>query len=170
MVRPGYFAGVLTVGEKGPTAIFDFMPFVDKITILPYMGSETDVLREDLLSRAGGTKTEVIEISGLDVPRRMVLMLTTGRGDLALGDYNVLRFSAAQVKGIKTKVIPTSIAGFGAVVLVTRKNKKGFEDLERNIASWFKAAREDGRLKAILSKYNLTDWEILEPRYSTTAP
>lgn len=164
------FAGVLTVRDKGPAAIFDFTPFANKITILSYMGPETDTLLEDLLNQAGGTKTEVIEISGLDVPRRMVLMLTTGRGDLAFGDYNVLRFSAAQVKGVKTKVIPTSNVGFGAVVLVTRKNKKGFENFEANIASWFQTARKDGRLKAILNKYNLTDWEILEPRYSTTAP
>lgn len=158
------YAGALTMGKNHLESLYDLSDLAGKTIIFSYMGPETDNFREGVQNEMpGGKKTELVEISGADISDRMILMMKTKRGDVALGDFNVLRYSAAKTKDAQVKVIPASFAGFGAVVMFSRKNKKGIQKLDKDIADWFESARKNGRLKQILKKYNLMDWENLLP-------
>ncbi|MBS1969720.1 MAG: transporter substrate-binding domain-containing protein [Bdellovibrionales bacterium] len=158
------YAGALTMGKTRLESLYDLSDLAGKTIIFSYMGPETDDFRESVQDETqSGKKTELVEISGADISQRMILMMKTKRADVALGDFNVLRYSAAQTKGTLVHVIPASFAGFGSVVMFSKKNKAGFRKLDKEVAEWFENARKSGRLKQILKKYNLMDWENLLP-------
>lgn len=158
------YAGALTMGKTRLESLYDLSDLSGKTIIFSYMGPDTEDLRESVQDETQtGKKTELVEISGTDISQRMILMMKTKRGDVALGDFNVLRYSAAQTKDGQAHVIPASFAGFGSVVMFSKKKKKGFHKLDKEITEWFENARKSGRLKQILKKYNLMDWENLLP-------
>lgn len=156
------YAGALTVG-KTMESISDLSELAGKTIIMSYMGPETESFRETVVSESSGKKTEIVEVNGSDIAQRMMLMMKSKRADVALGDYYILRYAALKNKAEKAHVIPASFAGFGALVLLSRKNKPGIKQLDKDIAEWFESARRSGRLKKILKKYNLEDWEPLLP-------
>jgi ribose transport system substrate-binding protein len=158
------YAGVLTMGKNPLESFYDLSDLAGKTIVFSYMGPETDNFRESVQKElSGGKKTELVEISGADISDRMIMMMKSQRADVALGDFNVLRYSAAKTKDSQVKVIPASFAGFGSVVMFTRKNKKDLPKFNREITEWFEGSRKSGRLKQILKKYNLMDWENLLP-------
>lgn len=154
------YAGALTLSPE-LEALYDLSELRGKSILLSYLGPETDRLRDEVLEEAGGKKTELIDVSGADIPQRMMLMMANHRADIALGDYNTLRFSMTKNKTSQINLIPTSLIGFSVVQLVTRKNKKTFEEFNEDVRAWFQDARKNGRLDEILKKYNLSDWANL---------
>lgn len=160
------YAGAMTVGPGGFESLYDFADLAGKSLLVSYMGPETDKFREAIEQAAAGKKTEIVEVNGTNIAKRMMLMMSSKRADVAIGDYNVLRYAAAlQAKGPQNKmnVIPSSLAGFGAVVALSRKEKPGLKKFDKDVSDWFEDARRSGRLNKILKKYNLTDWENLLP-------
>lgn len=156
-------AGALTIGKTTMESLADLSELAGKTIVMSYMGPETESFRETVVSESSGKKTEIVEVNGTDIAQRMMLMMKSKRADVALGDYYILRYAALKNKGEKAHVIPASFAGFGALVLLSRKNKPGLKELDKDIAEWFEGARRSGRLKKILKKYNLEDWEPLLP-------
>ncbi len=158
------YVGALTMGPVRLESLYDLKELSGKTIIFSYMGPGTEDFRESVQDETqAGRKTQLVEISGADISRRMMLMMKTKRGDVALGDFNVLRYCAAQTKDTEVYVIPASFVGFGSVVMFSKKHKKGFHKLDKEVAEWFESARKSGRLKEILKKYNLMDWENLLP-------
>lgn len=156
-------AGALTVGKTTMESLSDLSELAGKTIVMSYMGPETESFRETVVAESSGKKTEIVEVNGSDIAQRMMLMMKSKRADIALGDYYILRYAALKNKGEKAHVIPASFAGFGALVLLSRKNKPGIKQFDKDLADWFESARRSGRLKKILKKYNLEDWEPLLP-------
>lgn len=159
------YAGVLTIGKKRMDSLADLSALSGKTVVMSYMGPGTETFRDLVIAEGGSKKPEILEVVGSDFINRMMLMMKNQRADVALGDYYILRYAAAQSKekGEPIHVIPASFAGFGAEVLFTRRNKPGFKKFDQDVREWFEGARKTGRLKKILKKYNLEDWEVLLP-------
>jgi ribose transport system substrate-binding protein len=101
------------------------------------------------------------KLSGSDVVQRMFKIVAQKRMDVALGDYNVLRYYLIREKGQQFALHPTSITGFSFLVLVGLKKNPQVEILGEGLTEWLAQARSNGRLGQILGRYNLTDWNML---------
>lgn len=154
------FAGALTTLPEDEV-IIDFEDLIGKSVLITYMGPETDNLRVGLTGKAEGTKTEIVEISGYDITERMMLMMNDQRAQVALGDYNILRYSLLKAKNKNIRLVATSLTGFSSIVLATWKGHKDFALVDRQVKTWFQKARKNGELQKMLKKYNLEDWQTL---------
>ncbi|UYL08252.1 substrate-binding domain-containing protein [Bdellovibrio sp. SKB1291214] len=101
------------------------------------------------------------KLSGSDVVQRMFRIVAQKRMDVALGDYNVLRYYLLREKGQQFALHPTSITGFSFLVLVGLKKNPQVSLLGDGLTDWLAHARSNGRLAQILGRYNLTDWNML---------
>lgn len=110
---------------------------------------------------SGGSSSKVIKLTGSDVVDRMVKMLTDRRVDLALGDYNLLSYSMGRKTGVNLKLVPTSVAGFSSLVMVSVPKEPEFGSVPQHLNNWFLRARSTGELEKILGRYSLKDWHLL---------
>jgi ribose transport system substrate-binding protein len=108
----------------------------------------------------GGVPTNATKLSGFDAVDRMVNMIGDRRADIALGDFNVLRYSLARKPNASLQLLPTSLTGFNWLVLVTLDKKPEIEYLANYLEHWFTEARAHGDLERILDKYSLKDWRV----------
>jgi ribose transport system substrate-binding protein len=106
------------------------------------------------------TGHKINKLSGSDVVERMFRIVAQKRMDVALGDYNVLRYYQVRDKGQFT-LYPTSITGFSFLVLVGLKKNPQVNLLGDGLNDWFVQSRKNSHLQEILGRYNLTDWSIL---------
>ncbi|UYL08251.1 substrate-binding domain-containing protein [Bdellovibrio sp. SKB1291214] len=106
------------------------------------------------------TGHKINKLSGSDVVERMFRIVAQKRMDVALGDYNVLRYYQVRDKGQFT-LYPTSITGFSFLVLVGLKKNPQVNLLGDGLNDWFVQSRKNTHLQEILGRYNLTDWSIL---------
>lgn len=114
------------------------------------------------LSEADFATLKLNKITGADVADRMIRSILEHRADIALGDYNVLRYSMAdQQSEPQLKLLPTSLTGFSFLVLVGLPRNNQVRVLGDGLEKWFAGARRSAHLESILRKYNLTDWDIL---------
>ncbi|WP_081112212.1 substrate-binding domain-containing protein [Bdellovibrio bacteriovorus] len=141
-------------------------------------GSKDSLIDEDLLrtkkvvfadmgTYAGGPHLEIpaarsLKVTGADVADRMIKMIGDRRVEIALGDYNVLRYSLIKKPRAELQLLPTSLTGFNSVVLVGSPRESHFGYLPEYLDAWFLRARQDGSLEKILNKYNLKDWKVFE--------
>ncbi|MBV2169782.1 MAG: substrate-binding domain-containing protein [Bdellovibrio sp.] len=150
--------GVSYTGALLPSAdkesIIDEESFRNKKVIFGDMATDPE-LKVDLGNAVRGTK-----LTGADVSERMIKMIGDGRASLALGDYNVLRYSLMKDANPSLRLTATSLTGFNSLVLVGTPKQPEFGYLPKNLDDWFREARIDGTLKKILEKYNLQDWDI----------
>lgn len=101
------------------------------------------------------------KLTGADVADRMIRVMLDHRADVALGDYNVLRYSMAAQKVDQLKLVPTSLTGFSFLVLVGLPKNNNVRLLGDGLEQWFAESRKNAHLESILKKYNLVDWDIL---------
>ncbi len=87
-------------------------------------------------------------------------MLNDRRAQIALADYNVLQYYTLKRQGLVLKLVPTSLAGFSFLTLVSTNKDSDFGNLSMFLEDWMIQARKSGRLEKILAKYNLNDWEV----------
>lgn len=113
----------------------------------------------EFLSESRSSK--VIKLTGSDVVDRMVKMLTDRRVDMALGDYNLLSYSMGRKSGVSLKLVPTSVAGFSSLVMVSVPKEPEFGSVPQHLNNWFMRARSSGELEKILGRYSLKDWHLL---------
>ncbi|QDK37853.1 sugar ABC transporter substrate-binding protein [Bdellovibrio sp. NC01] len=110
-------------------------------------------------------RMEIVErgnrLTGVDVADRMIKMMKEQRADVALGDYNVLRYELTE-KDATLKLQPTAMTGFSFFVLAGLQKNPQVEYLGDRINEWFMNSRDNGRLEGILKKYNLSDWRALD--------
>ncbi|MEN0057257.1 MAG: transporter substrate-binding domain-containing protein, partial [Bdellovibrio sp.] len=103
---------------------------------------------------------KAIRLTGSDVSERMIKMIGEGRGDLALGDYNVLRYSLTTKELSSLRLLATSLTGFNSLVLVSHPKEPEFGAVPLILQEWFARNRKNGKLKAILDRYNVPDWAL----------
>lgn len=102
------------------------------------------------------------KLTGADVADRMIRVMLDRRADVALGDYNVLRYSMAAAQKVEQlKLVPTSLTGFSFLVLVGLPKNAQVRLLGDGLEQWFAESRKNAHLESILQKYNLVDWDIL---------
>ncbi|WP_413586658.1 substrate-binding domain-containing protein [Bdellovibrio sp. HCB274] len=100
-----------------------------------------------------------IKIEGTDVADRMIKTIGERRVDLALGDYNVLRYTMLRRQHMNLELQPTSLTGFNSLSLVELPGKTSPVNFPELLGEWMAAARADGQMNKILRKYNLLDWK-----------
>ncbi|WP_374035354.1 substrate-binding domain-containing protein [Bdellovibrio bacteriovorus] len=101
-----------------------------------------------------------LKISGGEIGDRMTKLIAERRVDLALGDYNVLRYNMLRRQLLSFEIQPTSLAGYNALVLVGHPKDPEHGGLPLILNQWFETHRASGKLEKILKKYNLKDWNI----------
>ncbi|AFY01054.1 substrate-binding domain-containing protein [Bdellovibrio bacteriovorus] len=101
-----------------------------------------------------------LKISGGEIGDRMTKLIAERRVDLALGDYNVLRYNMLRRQLLSFEIQPTSLAGYNALVLVGHPKDPEYGGLPLILNQWFDTHRASGKLEKILKKYNLKDWNI----------
>lgn len=101
------------------------------------------------------------KISGADVFERIVAMMREQRADMALADFNVLRYYMMRSPQSRLRMVPTSLTGFNSLVLVGAPREPEFGFLPTYLENWLDQARKEGSLEQILSKYNINDWSML---------
>ncbi|WP_374021143.1 substrate-binding periplasmic protein [Bdellovibrio bacteriovorus] len=149
-----YTGAILTPGSKESLIDEDFL-------------RTKKVVFADMGTHSGGPHLEIpaarsLKVTGADVADRMIKMIGDRRVDVALGDYNVLRYSLVKKPRAELQLLPTSLTGFNSLVLVGTPRESHFGYLPENLDTWFTRAREDGSLEKILNKYNLKDWKVFD--------
>ncbi|MBO9668608.1 MAG: substrate-binding domain-containing protein, partial [Bdellovibrio sp.] len=165
MVR--YLSNILVVGPQlgvnytgALMSAQSSQPILDKQTL-----SKMRIIYSDFGAESGRLETEfsapkMSKLTGADVADRMIRIMADRRADVALGDYNVLRYSMANQKVDQLKLLPTSVTGFSFLVLVGLPRNSQVNLLGEGLDQWFVESRKNAHLDGILKKYNLTDWNI----------
>ncbi|WP_413561513.1 substrate-binding domain-containing protein [Bdellovibrio sp. HCB209] len=148
-----YTGAMLSKNTKAPNVIDRYS--LEKMRII-----YSDFGMQDGRIEAEFTGLKMNKLSGSDVVERMFRIVAQKRMDVALGDYNVLRYYQLRDKGQFT-LYPTSITGFSFLVLVGLKKNPQVHLLGDGLNEWFKQSRKNTHLQEILGRYNLTDWNML---------
>lgn len=147
-----YTGALLSPGLKEPLIDNEFVR--NKKVVFADLGSESGN------SLSIDDSTRAIKLTGSDVADRMTKMIGDRRVDLALGDYNVLRYSLLRRAHVPLQLLPTSLTGFNSLVLVSNPKEPEFGFLPQHLDAWFEKARAGNELDKILSRYNLKDWKV----------
>ncbi|MGE9746310.1 substrate-binding domain-containing protein [Bdellovibrio bacteriovorus] len=115
---------------------------------------------ENLMQLPPSDFNRSLKISGREIGDRMTKLIAERRVDLALGDYNVLRYNMLRRQLLSFEIQPTSLAGYNALVLVGHPKDPEYGELPLILNKWFDTHRASGKLEKILKKYNLEDWNI----------
>jgi|GEM_PF-1106720 len=146
------YTGALLSSEKAE-------PLIDEVTVQKRKVVFADLGSDSALSVSVGD-LKATRLTGSDVADRMIKMIGDRRVDIALGDYNVLRYSLLRRPQTNLQLLPTSLTGFNSLVLVSTSKEPQFGYLPEHLAQWFEEARGSGQLEKVLSKYNLKDWSV----------
>ena len=103
-----------------------------------------------------------VKIEGADVADRMIKAICERRVDLALGDYNVFRYTSLSRQQLNLEIQPTSLTGFNTLSLVSNLDDPNYANFSTHLEKWFSINRPNGKLARILKKYNLTDWVLFD--------
>jgi ABC-type amino acid transport substrate-binding protein len=100
-----------------------------------------------------------ISITGSDSSQRMLKMLSLGRADIAVSDYNSLRFIVGTHKIDNVIIKPVAITRFTPMFITFQKMPIQFKKLDKDFTQFIKDLRASGQLQKILDKYNIEDWK-----------
>ncbi|WP_413578699.1 substrate-binding domain-containing protein [Bdellovibrio sp. HCB290] len=148
-----YTGALLPKAKKAPQ-IFDPQSLANQKIIYSDFGFQDGRIENEFSGQ------KINKLSGSDVVERMFRIVAQKRMDVALGDYNVLRYYLVRDKGQFT-LHPTSITGFSFLVLVGLKKNPQVHLLGDGLSEWFVQSRKNTHLQEILGRYNLADWNIL---------
>lgn len=136
------------------------LDIVDKQSLSKRKIVFADLGQESDLNLPAADFSKAMKLTGADVADRMIKMILDHRVDLALGDYNVIRYTIAKTPQLNVQLQPTSMSGFNSLALVSHPKSADFGNLPAHLNVWFNNARQTGKLDKILKNYNLTDWDI----------
>lgn len=149
-----YTGAIFTPGVK--MRIVDKESLSDKRIAFAKLGQESDLnLDPEEFKKS-------VKIEGADVADRMIKAISERRIDLALGDYNVLRYTSLRRQQLSLEIQPTSLTGFNTLSLVSTPQDPDYANFPNLVKQWFLTNRDNGKLNRILKKYNLTDWVLFE--------
>jgi ABC-type amino acid transport substrate-binding protein len=139
---------------------FDYIGINDlkgkKISLRPG-GLEAEQIRKKL-SIVNNGKDLISTVSGSNINRRMLMMLSHKRVDVVVSDYNVLRYLNSNPSFGELIVKPIALVRFTPVFMAFEHEIDNFNKLDRQFTSFLSMMRKTGKLSKILKKYNLSDW------------
>jgi hypothetical protein len=121
-------------------------------------GLEAKQLTNKLIAINSGNN-RIISITGNDAGRRMLKMLSLGRADLAVNDYNSLQFMLGTYNLSNVIIKPVALTRFTPIFITFQKAPEKFKKLDKDFTLFLKKLRRSGRLKKILKSYNIEDWK-----------
>ncbi|WII71095.1 substrate-binding domain-containing protein [Bdellovibrio sp. 22V] len=148
-----YTGALVSPGKKDP--LIDALFIQDKKVVYADLGLDSTNIEGEGVLPSRSTK-----LTGADAADRMIKMIGDRRAEIALGDYNVLRYFLARKPMVSLQLLPTSLTGFNSLVLVSVPKEPEFGYFPRHLENWFLQSRENGTLETILRRYNLKDWKI----------
>ncbi len=99
-----------------------------------------------------------IKLEGVEVADKVIKVIGERRVDVALGDYNVIRYTLLRRQLMTLELQATSLTGFNTLSLVSNAGDVAYPDLPARLQKWFAEARKSDQLQKILGKYNINDW------------
>ncbi|QLY26285.1 substrate-binding domain-containing protein [Bdellovibrio sp. KM01] len=103
-----------------------------------------------------------IKLEGVEVADKVIKVIGERRVDVALGDYNVIRYTLLRRQLLNLELQATSLTGFNTLSLVSNAGDTAHADLPIRLQKWFADARSSDKLHKILIRYNLNDWSEFE--------
>lgn len=153
------------VSRKGTTpVILDFIDLKDKILFLAPGSKATEKIKREVSKL--NTKPGLVQlITGSRIHDRLIDLVALERAEYAIDDYNVLKYFHSR-SAFKDKVVltPTSISGYSPLKFVGVKSLPIKSLLESDLKEFIHNYRKSGKLKKLLAKYNIIDWNIVLTR------
>ena len=144
--------------------ILENLDLKNKKILLPIGSKATENIVKEMIAINKGEDL-VNEITGSNVHNRLIDLIAIKRGDIALDDYNVMKYSMTFSQHVeKLTLAPTSLTGHNAILIVTKKKSKLKTILENELQNYLKKIRKSGELASILDKYSVSDWDRTSSR------
>lgn len=120
------------------------------------MGQESSVIVSNISKEAPNAKIDVL--TGEGNSQRIVQMVKYNRIDMAVGDYNMLKYEISKSNEKDLEIIETSLAGFSFWNLVVNSKDASVNSYSATIESSVEKLRGNGVFQKIIKKYGIKDW------------
>jgi ribose transport system substrate-binding protein len=163
--QPGYQIAQPKLGVSYTGALFTpgvKMRVVDKNSLENLRVAFANLGQESDFSLDPEEFKKSIKLEGVDVAEKVIKVIGERRVDVALGDYNVIRYTQQRRQLLNLELQATSLTGFNTLSLVSTENPPAFGDFPLRLQAWLIQARKSDQLQKILTKYNLKDWSDFE--------
>ncbi|WP_127717117.1 ABC transporter substrate-binding protein [Halobacteriovorax sp. HLS] len=158
--------GVISRNEDN-IVVLENLDLKGKKILLPKGSRATDNIVKEMsrINQGQGSEDLINEVTGSNIHKRLIDLIAIKRGDIALDDYNVMKYNFLKSKHTSAlSISPTSLTGHNPILIVTKNNSKIKVILDKQLHLHIKKMRKSGELKSILDKYNLTDWDRTSSR------
>ncbi|UYL07295.1 substrate-binding domain-containing protein [Bdellovibrio sp. SKB1291214] len=163
--QPGYQIARSKLGVSYTGALFTpgiKMRVVDKNSLENLRVAFANLGQENDFSLDPEEFKKSIKLEGVDVAEKVIKVIGERRVDVALGDYNVIRYTQQRRQLLSLELQATSLTGFNTLSLVAAESPPAFADHPLRLQVWLAQARKSDQLQKILTKYNLKDWSDFE--------
>jgi ribose transport system substrate-binding protein len=163
--QPGYHIALTKLGVSYTGALFTpgvKLRLVDKSSLETLRVAFANLGQEGDFNLDPEEFKKSIKLEGVEVADKVIKVIGERRVDVALGDYNVIRYTLLRRQLLSLELQPTSLTGFNTLSLVSNAGEVAFPDLPVRLQKWFVEARKSDQLQKILTKYNLIDWVDFE--------
>jgi ABC-type amino acid transport substrate-binding protein len=144
--------------------VLDFAD-LEKKRVLLAKGSRATVLITRELEKINNSKGFLNEVTGAKIHERLIELIALKRGDVALDDYNVLKYYLnLNANRNVISLTPTSLTGHNPISVVAVKGSPLKNIFQRDLIKYIDSIRRSGKLKKILDKYNISDWDRFTSR------
>lgn len=144
--------------------ILEFSDLKTKRILLAKGSRATSIISKkiELLNKS---ESFINEVTGSSIHSRLIELVAIGRGDVVLEDYNILKYNLANSskRNILT-LTPTSLTGHNPISIVASKNSPLRNFFEKDLRDYISSIRKSGKLKEILDRYQITDWDRFTSR------
>lgn len=150
--------------EADNLIVLDFNDLKNKKILIP-KGSQATVNIIKAMNKINKSDYLINEVTGSHIHSRLIDLVSLNRGDVALDDYNVLKYNLNKSKHkVGITIAPTSLTGHNTISVVTRDDSQLRPLLSSKLSLFLKKIRKSGELAKILNKYDITDWERITSR------
>ncbi len=156
-------AGIISKVGTNPV-VLDVIDLKEKTIFLVPGSMASDKLYKQV-DKINTNKSVIQLITGSRIHDRLINLIALGRADYAIEDYNVLRYFYSKSEYQDRLILtPSSIFGYSPLKFVSRKGLPIQKTIQENLKGFIQNYRESGKLKTLLDKYNIIDWNIVLTR------
>lgn len=156
-------AGIISRAGSNPV-IIDIQDLKDKSIFLAYGSKASENLYEKLKKINTG-KSSPQYITGSKIHTRLIDLVLRERAEYAIDDYNILKYVYSRSPN-KDKIIltPSSISGYSPLKIASLKSLPIKGLIKKDLKKFIIQYRKSGKLKKLLAKYNIIDWNLVLTR------
>jgi ABC-type amino acid transport substrate-binding protein len=138
--------------------LLDFNDLKSKRILIP-KGSQATLNIISAMNKINKDEFLINEVTGSSIHSRLIDLVSMNRGDVALDDYNVLKYNLKNSRNrIGMVITPTSLTGHNQISVVSRKDSPLRPLLNKKLNLFINKIRKSGVLKKILNNYGISDW------------